>query len=47
MKSIFSDDFYSDRYESYPELKSSLVFVDANRALQDCDVELALSILAD
>ncbi len=44
---VILDDCYSDRYESYPELKSRLVFVDANRALQERDVELALSILTD
>lgn len=43
---VILDDCYSDRYESSPELRSRLVFVDANRALQECDVELALSILA-
>lgn len=44
---VILDDCYFDRYEGYNELKSRLVFVDANKALQECDVELALSILAD
>ena len=44
---VILDDCYSDRYESAPELRSRLVFVDASKALQERDVELALSILAD
>lgn len=44
---VILDDCYSDRYESSDELKSRLVFVDANKALQDRDVELALRILAE
>lgn len=43
---VILDDCYSDTYESSPELRSRLVFVDANRALQERDVESVLSILA-
>ncbi len=42
---VILDDCYSDRYDKYDELKSRLVFVDANEALQECDVEKALNTL--
>lgn len=44
---VILDDCFSDDYSQYPELQERLVFVDANQALQDCDVEKAMGILQD
>lgn len=42
---VILDDCFGDDYSQCPELRQKLVFVDANRALQDCDVEKALGML--
>lgn len=44
---VILDDCFSDDYSQYPELQERLVFVDANQALQDYDVEKAMGILQD
>lgn len=44
---VILDDCFSDDYSQYPQLQKKLVFVDANQALQDCDVEKAVGILQD
>lgn len=42
---VILDDCFSDDYSKYDELKSKLVFVDANKGLQDEDVGQAIQIL--
>lgn len=42
---VILDDCFSDDYSQYPKLQENLVFVDANQALQECDVEKAIGIL--
>lgn len=42
---VILDDCFSDDYSQYPKLQERLVFVDANQALQDCDVERAIHLL--
>lgn len=42
---VILDDCFGDNYSQYQELKQRLVFVDANTALQDGDVEKAIAIL--
>lgn len=42
---VILDDCFSDDYSQYEELKQRLVFVNANQALQDRDVERAIRIL--
>lgn len=44
---VILDDCFSDDYSQFPELQKKLVFVDANQALQDYDVEKAVGILQD
>lgn len=42
---VILDDCFFEDYEKYDELKQRLVLVDANKGLQEVDVDKALEIL--